>query len=77
MRKAEREREKRDALDKANSSAHSDGSLKSGSIRAHRSKRSAKVSFRFFIKSLSLSRVCVLYLKARLEQGFILVNSTG
>ena len=43
VRKAEREREKRDALDKANSSAHSDGSLKSGSIRAHRSKRSAKV----------------------------------
>ena len=50
MRKAEREREKRDALDKANSSAHSDGSLKSGSIRAHRSKRSAKVhNFYLFI----------------------------
>ena len=48
MRKAEREREKRDALDKANSSAHSDGSLKSGSIRAHRSKRSAKVQYSIY-----------------------------
>ena len=33
VQKAEREREKRDALDKANSSAHSDTSVKSSSIR--------------------------------------------
>ena len=38
VQKAEREREKRDAIDKANSSAHSDGSVKSSSIRLRKTR---------------------------------------
>jgi hypothetical protein len=38
VQKAEREREKRDAIDKANSSAHSDGSVKSSSIRLRKAR---------------------------------------
>ena len=56
VQKAEREREKRDAIDKANSSAHSDGSVKSSSIRL-RKTRAPKVRNQFIL--LSCLFVCL------------------
>ena len=54
VQKAEREREKRDAIDKANSSAHSDGSVKSSSIRL-RKARAPKVRQKHFMELRQLA----------------------